>query len=166
MKRFIQTLMLLITYSTAYGQLSGNIEVLTNNFKNSENISSGINLQYLFYIDRRNLPGINVGVNYEFDKVEKLHYASIPVNVQYRKYIIGAHSCCGGIYLEGMGGVKFNQNPKKYERLPYSQKTVAQASAGIGIRTPMSFDLSFKYGGKLIDKKLSPFMGFRLGFTF
>lgn len=152
--------------SVANAQLSGNLEFSINKFKKADRISFGGSLQYLLYRDDLALPGFNVGALYEIDNENNADYLSVPMNLQYRKYFIGSHGDYGGLYVEGMGGVKIRLPIKNTDRVHADTQYLPQASLGVGVRFPMTYDLNFRVGTYLLDGKLLPIIGFKFGYTF
>lgn len=149
---------LLLCAIPSYAQFSLNADHTKSKKVDSRTI--GLNAQYLFRFNAFSLPGINAGISYRTDAgVQSL---MIPANVQYRYYLLGAQSCCGGIYTEVMGGANFI---KSLDERTSSFETAPTLSGGLGLYIPIGIDVNFRFGGEYRNERISPFYGVKLGYV-
>ena len=144
-------------------QSSLNLDYIKGIKSNSK--SAGLNFQYLFRRSSYSLPGLSTGIYYE-QSIHNGKTLQIPLNLHYRYYLLGAQSCCGGIYTEVSGGALASFPIKEPGRIKLSKSISPQATGGIGIYIPIGIDLNFRFGSQYIDKSFKPFLGFKIGYLF
>ncbi|MCR9171576.1 MAG: hypothetical protein NXI10_03730 [bacterium] len=149
---------LLLCAVPSYAQLSLNLDHTKSKQIDARTI--GLNMQYLFRFNSYSLPGINTGMYFRSDAGAQS--VMVPANLQYRYYLIGAQSCCGGIYTEVVGGANFikslEDRTSKFEAAP-------TLTGGLGIYIPIGIDVNFRFGGEYRNEKISPFYGVKLGYV-
>lgn len=152
----------------ASAQLSGNIEFNKNQSSTAQGFGLGATVQYLLFYDYYFLPGINAGVVYDFGNEEGTTSYNIPIMGMARYYFLGRHSCCGGAYAEGQGGMGIYHSRTTVEEGPavVSKKNLGQASLGMGYRSPMSYDYNVRMQWVFDGGKAVPYLGLKLGYTF
>lgn len=148
-------------FSIAQLRIQGFHAVSDNNPSHS---GVGISGQYSLYGSQYFLPGASVGVNYEFNAFDDYDAISIPLELIVRQYFIGRHSCCGGAYLEAMGGAKLIPVVLKAPRTFEHPKALPIASVGLGYRTGRSYDISFYYGASFEKNNITSMVGVKLGY--
>lgn len=159
----MKKLFLIITVLTSFnsfGQFSVNVDYLNSLSDSRQNI--GVNLQYLLRIRSYSLPGINTGAYFEIDNKTNSGNVMIPLNIQYRYYLLGAQSCCGGIYTEFMGGARcvLPVNKDRSKGATFSPSL----SGGIGFYIPVGIDLGIRLEGNYSQSKINPYLGVKLGY--
>lgn len=156
------TAVLLCSSFVSQGQLSGHLESRFSPVKQTERYAAGASLEYLFYYSCRFLPGVSAGAMFEYDAKEFDHVYEFPVQLTARRYLVGSHSCSGGLYMNASLGVSFRKPFTNTQEEEPFQKVMPNGSVGLGIRTPMSYDINVRLG-YLADR---PYLGVRLGYTF
>ena len=131
---------------------------------NSSHYGVGISAQHSLYGNQRFLPGASIGVNYEFNAFDDHDVISVPIELILRQYLYGRHSCCGGGYVEAMGGAKFTPFVRN-ARSSDKPSTMPIASIGLGYRTGMSYDISLYYGANFEKNKVGSIVGIKLGYN-
>jgi len=151
----------LFTLQFSLAQSSLNLDYVKETKDDSKAI--GLNFQYLLRTSSYSLPGLNTGVYYE-ESVQNGKRLQIPLNLQYRYYLLGAQSCSGGIYTELSGGAIASFPLNKSDRTEVSNTISPQATCGIGIYIPIGIDLNFRFGSQYSDKTFRPFWAIKVGY--
>lgn len=148
-------------------QLSGNVEFTRELGQNVTEVGLGASLQYVLSYDRVFLYGINAGVIFDVGENTTLRDYSIPVLGVARYYLLGAHSCCGGVYVEGNAGVRsIGSTVTVGEKTKRESYAVMELAGGLGYRGGMSYDYNFRIGTLLDGEDTGGYVGFRFGYTF
>lgn len=167
MKKTMLTMALLAFTTVGFAQLSLNVEAEKGSASTSNSWSIGASAQYLLYYDYYFLPGINVGWIHDLNPETGTNSYHVPIMGMARYYVLGRHSCCGGIYVEGQGGARISYLQQNSEQgATLSKRTLPQASVGLGLRSPMSYDYNIRLGYVFDGTEQRPFLGLKLGYTF
>jgi len=148
-----------------FAQLTFNTEAVLYDDAN-ETVGVGGTVQ-LDFLNRAKLrPGIKAGLLFDINSPENTMSYQVPVSLVLRRYILGRHSCPGGLYIEGAGGAGIYRQSTDSENVSSSSQEIRpQASVGLGLRLPILLDVAVSMG-RTFDPEAISFIGLKANLRF
>jgi hypothetical protein len=154
---------LLIASQTVNSQIVVNADTRISPVRNTERLILGPSAQFMVSNRGRMASGIGAGILVDYNMSTYEHSFEFPFLLHNRLYVLGSHfDEGGGLYLDLNAGIVAKAVNRNTENPSFDQRTVPQYSLGLGIKTPGGYELNTRCG----YQNGTPFMGFRLGYTF